>query len=85
MKLLKKLIVLGVASTMLSGCGTMMLLSLDSETDHKKHVTYTPYKGTIGMLEDGITHSPIFLLDVPFSFVADTVVLPYGIYNLITK
>lgn len=69
MKLLKKLMLLGMVSTMLSGCGT--LLHLFGPGD------YEPYDGTQEIMSSG----GIFLIDLPFSIIADTLLLPFAIID----
>lgn len=72
MKLLKKLMLLSVASTMLSGCGTLFALSFGS--------SYEPYEG-VKSVTDIASENAIFLLDLPFSLVADTLLLPFAIID----
>ena len=56
----------------LSGCVTIKTLSEDKPCNKI-------YSGTIGNLTDGWWLGHSLFLDVPFSFVLDTVVLPYAI------
>lgn len=68
MKLLKILMLLGMASTMLSGCGTLLQLAGPGD--------YEPYDGVQEVTSTG----GLFLIDLPFSLIADTLLLPVAIF-----
>jgi uncharacterized protein YceK len=58
--------------SVVSGCGTIITLEEDSSFDCRGNLIYA---GTVRSIENrGHT-----LLDIPFSFVLDTLVLPYTI------
>jgi uncharacterized protein YceK len=61
-----------------SGCVTIMTLS-EPQPCNKV------YSGTIGNLSDGWWLAHSLFMDVPFSLIADTIVLPYTIPKTIVN
>jgi uncharacterized protein YceK len=57
---------------MVNGCGTIVTLQEDSEFDCRTNLIYS---GTIRTVEN-VGHT---WPDIPFSFVVDTIVLPYTV------
>src|SRR5215831_10162806 len=57
---------------MVNGCGTIFTLQEDSEYDCRSNLIYS---GTIRTVKNAL-HT---LFDIPFSFVLDTIVLPYTV------
>jgi uncharacterized protein YceK len=74
MKFSAKIIVLSFLLGIISGCGTLVNIA----EEEPKNKIYVGTRASLGNIHGGV-------IDVPFSFVLDTVLLPYtipvSIYN----
>jgi len=85
-----KIILLILVLLCSSGCATIYTQAADIDCDNKCYNISHIYSGTSSDLCEiqSNTSSPLngyILVDLPFSFVLDTVILPFTIYKQNTK